>query len=246
MTQIALVTGAGQGLGYAIAECLLSAGYQVVISDRSLEVAQAAARALDSGCERTLAVQLDVGIKADFEMALDTVLGHWGALHVLVNNAAVTKTTPVMQISPEEFDAVVGLNLRSVFVGCQVIGEYMANAGYGRIINMASLAGQNGGTATGAHYAASKGAIVTLTKIFAKELAASGVTVNAIAPGPIESPAVRAAVPPERLEKLIDGIPVKRLGDAGFLGKLVVQLAGEDAYFTTGATWDVNGGLFMR
>jgi 3-oxoacyl-[acyl-carrier protein] reductase len=246
MTQIALVTGAGQGLGYAIAECLLSAGYQVVISDRSLEVAQAAARALDSGCERTLAVQLDVGIKADFEMALDTVLGHWGALHVLVNNAAVTKTTPVMQISPEEFDAVVGLNLRSVFVGCQVIGEYMANAGYGRIINMASLAGQNGGTATGAHYAASKGAIVTLTKIFAKELAASGVTVNAIAPGPIESPAVRAAVPPERLEKLIEGIPVKRLGDAGFLGKLVVQLAGEDAYFTTGATWDVNGGLFMR
>jgi 3-oxoacyl-[acyl-carrier protein] reductase len=246
MTQIALVTGAGQGLGYAIAECLLSAGYRVVISDRSLEVAQAAARALDSGCERTLAVQLDVGLKADFETALDTVLGHWGALHVLVNNAAVTKTTPVMQISPQEFDAVVGLNLRSVFVGCQVMGEYMANAGYGRIINMASLAGQNGGTATGAHYAASKGAIVTLTKIFAKELAASGVTVNAIAPGPIESPAVRAAVPPERLEKLIEGIPVKRLGDAGFLGKLVVQLAGEDAYFTTGATWDVNGGLFMR
>ncbi|EPJ84666.1 short-chain dehydrogenase/reductase SDR [Pseudomonas sp. CFII64] len=246
MTHIALVTGAGQGLGYAIAECLLSAGYRVVISDRSLEAAQAAAQALDGGCKRTLAVQLDVGIKADFEMALDTVLGHWGALHVLVNNAAVTKTTPVMQISPEEFDAVVGLNLRSVFVGCQVIGAYMAAAGYGRIINMASLAGQNGGTATGAHYAASKGAIVTLTKIFAKELAASGVTVNAIAPGPIESPAVRAAVPPERLEKLIEGIPVKRLGDAGFLGKLVVQLAGEDAYFTTGATWDVNGGLFMR
>ena len=233
-------------MGYAIAECLLSAGYRVVISDRSLEAAQAAAQALDSGSERTLAVKLDVGIKADFETALDTVLGHWGALHVLVNNAAVTKTTPVMQISPEEFDAVVGLNLRSVFVGCQVIGEYMANAGYGRIINMASLAGQNGGTATGAHYAASKGAIVTLTKIFAKELAASGVTVNAIAPGPIESPAVRAAVPPQRLEKLIEGIPVKRLGDAGFLGKLVVQLAGEDAYFTTGATWDVNGGLFMR
>jgi 3-oxoacyl-[acyl-carrier protein] reductase len=246
MTHIALVTGAGQGLGYAIAECLLSAGYRVVISDRSLEAAQVAARALDKDSQSTLAVQLDVGIKADFETALDVILGHWGELHVLVNNAAVTKTTPVMQISPEEFDAVVGLNLRSVFVGCQVIGAHMASAGYGRIINMASLAGQNGGTATGAHYAASKGAIVTLTKIFAKELAASGVTVNAVAPGPIESPAVRAAVPPERLEKLIEGIPVKRLGNADFLGKLVVQLAGEDAYFTTGATWDVNGGLFMR
>ncbi|MCP6379446.1 SDR family NAD(P)-dependent oxidoreductase, partial [Klebsiella pneumoniae] len=91
-----------------------------------------------------------------------------------------------------EFDQVMSLNTRSIFIGCQVFGAHMAAAGYGRIINMASLAGQNGGTATGAHYAASKGAIVTLTKIFAKELAASGVTVNAIAPGPIESPAVRA------------------------------------------------------
>jgi 3-oxoacyl-[acyl-carrier protein] reductase len=127
-----------------------------------------------------------------------------------------------------------------------VFGSYLAARGYGRIINMASLAGQNGGTATGAHYAASKGAIITLTKIFAKELAASGVTVNAIAPGPIESPAVRAAVPPERLEKLIEAIPVKQLGNAAFIGKLIVQLASEDAYFTTGATWDVNGGIFMR
>jgi 3-oxoacyl-[acyl-carrier protein] reductase len=193
-----------------------------------------------------LAVQLDVGLKADFERALGQVLEHFGALHVLVNNAAVTKTTPLLQISPEEFDAVVGLNLRSVFIGCQVIGAHMAAANYGRIVNMASLAGQNGGTATGAHYAASKGAIVTLTKIFAKEFAAQGVTVNAIAPGPIESPAVRAAVPADRLETLIGNIPVKRLGDAGFLGDLVVQLARPEAYFTTGATWDVNGGLFMR
>ena len=245
MSQIALVTGAAQGLGYTIAGQLLQAGYRVVISDRSLEAAQVAAAQLDAG-GNTLAVKLDVGSKADFESTLAEVLEHWGALHVVVNNAAVTKTTPVMQISPEEFDAVVGLNLRSVFIGCQVLGAHMASAGYGRIINMASLAGQNGGTATGAHYAASKGAIVTLTKIFAKEFAAQGVTVNAIAPGPIESPAVRAAVPAERLEGLIGNIPVKRLGDAAFLGDLIVQLARPEAYFTTGATWDVNGGLFMR
>lgn len=246
MSQIALVTGAAQGLGYSIAGRLLAAGFRVVVSDRSLDAAKAAAQALDASGERVLAVQLDVGLKADFERALGQVLERFGALHVLVNNAAVTKTTPVMEISPEEFDAVVGLNLRSVFVGCQVIGAHMAAAGYGRIVNMASLAGQNGGTATGAHYAASKGAIVTLTKIFAKEFAAQGVTVNAIAPGPIESPAVRAAVPADRLETLIGNIPVKRLGDADFLGDLIVQLARPEAYFTTGATWDVNGGLFMR
>lgn len=246
MNHIALVTGAGQGLGYTLCARLLQAGYKVVVTDRSLEAATMAAAQLDSTGENTVAIKLDVGIKTDFKAALAQVLEQWGALHVLVNNAAVTMTTPVMQISPEEFDAVVSLNLRSVFVGCQVVGAHMAGAGYGRIINMASLAGQNGGTATGAHYAASKGGIVTLTKIFAKEFAAQGVTVNAIAPGPIESPAVRAAVPAERMESLIGNIPVKRLGDAGFLGDLIVQLARPEAYFTTGATWDVNGGLFMR
>lgn len=246
MTQVALVTGAAQGLGKSIAEQLLNAGYRVVISDRSLESAQATAAELDATGERVLALKLDVSSKADFENALAAVVAHWGELQVVVNNAAMTMTTPVMQISPEEFDRVVSVNQRGTFVGCQVFGSYLAARGYGRIINMASLAGQNGGTATGAHYAASKGAIITLTKIFAKELAASGVTVNAIAPGPIESPAVRAAVPPERLEKLIEAIPVKQLGNAAFIGKLIVQLASEDAYFTTGATWDVNGGIFMR
>lgn len=246
MTQVALVTGAAQGLGKSIAEQLLAAGYRVVISDRSLESAQATATELDASGERVLALKLDVSSKADFEQALAAVIAHWGVLHVAVNNAAVTMTTPVMQISPEEFDHVVSVNLRGTFVGCQLFGSYLAAQGYGRIINMASLAGQNGGTATGAHYAASKGAIITLTKIFAKELAASGVTVNAVAPGPIESPAVRAAVPPERLEKLIEAIPVRQLGNAAFLGKLIVQLASADACFTTGATWDVNGGIFMR
>lgn len=246
MSQIALVTGAAQGLGLAIASRLFAAGYAVVITDLSLERAQAAADRLDPGGERSLALKLDVASKADFEAALAASLDRFGALHVVVNNAAMTMTTPVMQISPEEFDRVLSLNTRSVFVGCQVFGAHMAAAGYGRIVNMASLAGQNGGTATGAHYAASKGAIVTLTKIFAKELAAGGVTVNAIAPGPIESPAVRAAVPAERMEGLLANIPVKRLGDADFLGDLVVQLARPEAYFTTGATWDVNGGLFMR
>ncbi len=246
MSHIALVTGAGQGLGHHFCAGLLRAGYSVAITDLNLEAAQACAYQLDPGGERTLALQLDAGSKADFEAGLDQVLARFGALHVVVNNAAVTKITPLMQISPEEFDAVVGLNLRSVFLGCQVLGAYMAENGYGRIINMASLAGQNGGTATGAHYAASKGGIVTLTKIFAKEFAARGVTVNAIAPGPIESAAVRAAIPAERLPGLLANIPVQRLGDADFLGDLIVQLARPEAYFTTGATWDVNGGLFMR
>ncbi|CRM72502.1 SDR family NAD(P)-dependent oxidoreductase [Pseudomonas sp. 25 R 14] len=246
MTHIALVTGAAQGLGYAIAAQLYAAGYAVVLSDLSLEAANASARRLDLSGERVLALRLDVGCKADFEQALAATLERFGALHVLVNNAAMTLATPLMQISPEEFERVTNINQRGTFVGCQVLGAYLADQGYGRIINMASLAGQNGGTATGGHYAASKGAIITLTKIFAKELAARGVTVNAIAPGPIDSPAVHAVVAPERMEQLLEAIPVKRLGSADYIGRLVVQLAEQDAYFVTGATWDVNGGLFMR
>ena len=116
----------------------------------------------------------------------------------------------------------------------------------GRIINMASLAGQNGGTATGGHYAASKGAILTTTKIFARELAGQGVTVNAISPGPHDLPIVHQTVPAEKLDQVIAGIPVRRLGDPAFIAKTVSLLADEDAAFVTGACWDINGGLYVR
>ena len=246
MSQVALVTGAAQGLGNIIARRLHGAGYKLVLTDRTEDMARAAAAQLDASGDTVLPLALDVMQKAAFEAALAAVRERWGGLHVAVNNAAITPTTPVMQITPEEFDTVLAINLRGTFLGCQVFGAAMGAAGYGRLINVASLAGQNGGTASGAHYAASKGAILTLTKIFARELAASGVTVNAIAPGPMELPSVRAAVPPERLEKLIEMIPVKRLGNPEFVASLVVQLASAEADFATGAAWDVNGGIFMR
>eukprot|EP01155_Anaeramoeba_flamelloides_P021607 Anaeramoba_flamelloidesa590104_14.p2 GENE.a590104_14~~a590104_14.p2 ORF type:complete len:252 (-),score=53.31 a590104_14:236-991(-) len=245
-SQVALVTGAAQGLGNHIARRLHDAGYKVVLSDINAEAAQQAANALDASGENAMAVALNVALKGDFEAALTQVLERWGALHVLVNNAAVTRATPVMEISAEEFNDIVSINLGGTFVGCQVMGRYMADQGYGRIINMSSLAGQNGGTSTGAHYAASKGGILTLTKVFAKELAGQGVTVNAIAPGPIDSPMVKALVPEDRLPGLLSAIPVGQLGDADFIGDMVVQLARPEAAFATGTTWDINGGLFMR
>ena len=246
MNQVALVTGAAQGLGNIIARRLHAAGYKLVLTDLTEEMARTAAAELDASGDTVLPLSLDVMQKPAFEAALAAVRERWGGLHVAVNNAAITPTTPVMQITPEEFDKVLAINLRGTFLGCQVFGAAMGEAGYGRLINVASLAGQNGGTASGAHYAASKGGILTLTKIFARELAASGVTVNAIAPGPMELPSVRAAVPPERLEKLIEMIPVKRLGNPAFVAGLVVQLASPEADFATGAAWDVNGGIFMR
>ncbi len=245
--QVALVTGAAQGLGKAIAKSLFNAGFAVVITDANQSGAQETALEIDASQERVMALKLDVLLKSDFSAALEAAVARFGKVDALVNNAAMTPTTPVMEITPEEFDKVVSVNMRGTFFGCQVLGQYFADNGYGRIVNLASLAGQNGGTASGAHYASSKGAILTMTKIFARQLAESGVTVNSVAPGPIDLPSVRALVPPERLEQIINEmIPVKALGNAEFVADMVTKLASPEASFVTGAAWDVNGGIFMR
>ncbi|MGL4726100.1 MAG: SDR family NAD(P)-dependent oxidoreductase [Scandinavium sp.] len=244
MTQTVLVTGAAAGLGNVIAAHLLAQGFQVVLTDIDAARAQQAAKVLDS--DNVLALGLDIRQPNDFARALETTVERFGSLEVLVNNAALTLATPVMDINVEEFDKVISTNLRGTFVGCQTMGRYFASRGYGRIINLASLAGQNGGTTSGAHYAASKGGILTLTKIFARELSKSGVTVNAIAPGPMDSPMVHALVPEEKMAGLLQMIPVGKLGEAEFVARTVALLASEQASFVTGATWDINGGLFMR
>lgn len=242
----ACVTGAAQGLGNAIARAFHAAGYRVAIADIDEEGAVALASELDGTAATAMPFALDVRSQGGFEHVRDAMLARWGSAQVLVNNAVVTEAKPVLDITPEEFDGVMAVNVRGTFIGCQVFGRHFKQAGYGRIVNIASLAGQNGGTATGAHYAASKGAIVTLTKVFARDLAPFGVSVNAVAPGPLDLPSVRRLVPADKLEQLVAGIPAKQLGDPALIADIVLRLAAPDAGYITGATWDANGGLFMR
>ncbi len=247
MSKVALVTGAAQGLGSVISQSLIDAGYSVVVTDINIEEASKAVKQLDPSGEKAIAIKLDVMNKQDFINGLDSTLKHFGRCDVLVNNAAMTPTTAVMDITPEEFSQVLDINLRGNFLGCQVFGQHFANEGFGRIINLSSLAGQMGGTASGAHYASSKAGIVTLTKIFARQFASDGVTVNAIAPGPVDVPSVREKVPAEKLEHIINNmIPVKAMSNPGFIGSMVVMLASAEANTVTGATWDINGGIYMR
>ncbi|QCP54072.1 SDR family oxidoreductase [Trinickia violacea] len=244
--RIVLITGAARGLGAVIARKFHQAGYLVGLADIAFDEVQGGARELDASGGTACAIRLDVTSKADFAAALDTLVQRWGCVDVLVNNAGASKVVPVMEITAEQFDQVIDVNLRSVLFGCQVFGQYFAERGEGRIVNVASLAGQNGGSATGAHYAAAKGGAITLTKVFARDLAARGVTVNAISPGPLDLPIVHESVPADKLKTVIAGIPVGRLGSAQYVADVAVLLASPDAYFANGACWDVNGGLYMR
>lgn len=245
--KVALVTGAAQGLGLEICRSLLNADYKVVVSDVTFSGAEQAAKSLDSSGENALAVQLNVIEKQDFVDALAFTVKQFGQCDLLVNNAAMTPTTPVMDISPEEFSQVLDINLRGTFLGCQVFGQFFADQASGRIVNLASLAGQMGGVASGAHYGSSKAGITTLTKIFARQFAGLGVTVNAIAPGPVDVQSVRDKIPADKLANIIDNmIPVKAMSNPEFIGSMVVMLASEQAETVTGATWDINGGIYMR
>ncbi|SOE96772.1 3-oxoacyl-[acyl-carrier protein] reductase [Burkholderia sp. D7] len=244
--RVVLVTGAARGLGAAIAARFHADGYRVAIGDIATDAAQAIAHDLSADGSSACALELDVTLKAAFEEARDALTERWGRIDALVNNAGASKVVPVMDISVEQFDQVINVNLRSVLFGCQVFGAYFASVGAGRIVNVASLAGQNGGSATGAHYAAAKGGVLTLTKVFARDLAAAGVTVNAISPGPMDLPIVHESVSADKLAAVIGNIPVGKLGSADYVADIAVLLAAENAYFANGACWDVNGGLFMR
>ncbi|WMS44634.1 SDR family NAD(P)-dependent oxidoreductase [Acuticoccus sp. MNP-M23] len=243
--QTALVTGAAQGLGLAIARSLLEAGASVMLCDVA-EAVIATAQELDDGQGRAIGQQFDVRDEPAWDAALDRMEATFGKpVDILVNNAARTIATSVWDMDIAEWDEVMGVNLTGYFIGCRAAGRRMRARKSGRIINLSSLAGQRGGLVGGAHYSASKGGILALTKCFALELAADGVSVNAIAPAAIEGPMSRS-LPQDKVQALAGQIPVKRLGSDAEVGAAAVYLASPAAAFVTGATLDINGGLLMR
>jgi 3-oxoacyl-[acyl-carrier protein] reductase len=239
--QVAVVTGAGRGIGAAIARRLAECGAEVVVADIDLEAAESIAAEND----QLTADAVDV---SDWDAVHRLVADTWereGRLDVFVNNAALTIARDFWDLEPGEWDRVQAVNLRGTLAGIRAAGERMRAQGSGRIVNLASLAGQQGSVANGAHYSASKAGVIVLTKIAAAELAPDGVTVNALAPAAIEGP-LSDALPPERCAQIAASIPVGRLGSADEVAATVAFLASKDAAYITGATIDVNGGLFMR
>lgn len=239
-----LVTGAGRGVGEAIARLFHRSGASVLASDVDGEAAERVAHSLDSSGATAQALALDVRQREDFERALGHMTASWGRADIVVNNAGHAKRTPVNEISTAEFDDIVAINMRSVFLSCQVFGEHMRAKGHGRIVNVTSLAGQNGGTVASAHYAAAKAGANMLTKYFAQHLAGSGVTVNAVCPGPLDSAKIRLSE--AQIANISSRVPVGRFGTMDEIAASVAFLASDQGGYYLGATFDLNGGLLMR
>jgi 3-oxoacyl-[acyl-carrier protein] reductase len=187
---------------------------------------------------------LDVRRKQAFEEARDQISAAWERVDIVINNAGYAKRTPVQEITTEEFDDIVAINMRSVFLSCQVFSEHMRAHGHGRIVNVTSLAGQNGGTVASAHYAAAKAGATMLSKYFAQQLAGTGVTVNAISPGPLST--AKGRLSEEQIARIESLVPIGRFGEASEIAAAAALLASDQGGFFVGATLDMNGGLFVR
>ena len=236
----AIVTGAGKGIGYAIAKRLLEDGAAgVAIFEYNAESGRKAAEELASIGGQVIAVPCDVSDRASVEAGVKTVLETFGRIDILVNNAGITRDHIFHKLSYEEWDAVLSTNLGGVFNTCHAVVPHMRENGYGRIVNISSTSAY--GNPGQSNYAASKAGILGFTSTLAKEVARKGIVANVVTPGFIHTD-MYMAVPPDIIERSIRSIPMQRLGEPEEVAAVVSFLCGPDVSFMTGQVISVSGG----
>lgn len=241
--KIAIVTGASRGIGSAIAHNLSKAGAKVVLISRSIDALKSVESEIKSNGGQAISIAADVSNLQSFTDAVSQVVETWGTVDILVNNAGITRDNIIVRLKEEDWDAVIDINLKGCFNGIKSVTRPMMKARCGRIINITSVIGLMGNSGQ-SNYAASKAGILGLTKSIAKELGSRNITVNAIAPGYIQTK-MTDNLDETSKDKLIKSIPLQRLGQPQEIADLVCFLASDKATYITGQTLNVDGGMVM-
>jgi 3-oxoacyl-[acyl-carrier protein] reductase len=241
--KVAFITGGAQGIGRAVAQAFVQEGAVVVISDINLEAAQQTAAALQALGGRVKAVKQNVADYVETEKVIGEVAKEFGRIDILINNAGITKDALLLRMKPEEWNAVLSVNLTGVFNCTKAVVPIMMKARQGKIVNIASIVGLMG-NAGQANYAATKAGVIGFTKTVAREVASRGVLVNAIAPGFIDTEMTKK-IPVEIQDKMKEQIPLKKLGLPEDVARAAVFLSSSDADYITGQVLSVNGGMYM-
>lgn len=241
--RVALVTGASQGIGRACCLVLAEAGADVALGARNLEKLDAIAKEVESLGHKALPVALDVSSADSVKDAVGKVQETWGKIDILVNNAGITRDNLVLRMKPDDWEAVIRTNLEGAYHCVRLVLPGMVRRRAGRIINIASVVGQTG-NAGQANYVASKAGLIGLTKAVAAEVASRSITVNAVAPGFIDT-AMTQALPEDVRKKILELVPLRRMGTDREIALAVRFLASDDAAYITGHVLNVNGGMYM-
>jgi 3-oxoacyl-[acyl-carrier protein] reductase len=243
--KVAVITGAGQGIGKRIAEKLAEKGASMVLCDQNADTVRrtGAAIAGETGA-KIIHRQTDVADQKQIKALIDSAMENFQRIDIFVNNAAICEVTPIEDITWEAWQRMLNVNLAGMFFCCQAVMPIMKKQRSGRILNMASIAGKMGGVAAGIHYSASKAGVICVTKVLAKALGSYGVTVNAIAPGPVDTTMIDDFS--EEARKItIDQSPVGRVGTTDDIAAGALYLLSDEARHVTGETLNINGGLLM-
>lgn len=244
LEKVAIVTGGGNGIGRSCCIKLAESGIRVIVADIDILAAKQTINIVESRGGKGRAFHVNLAEVSEIRDMVAFAIHEFGGIHILVNNAGLLHTTNIEDITEIEWDKICNVNLRAVFFACQSVVPYFKKNMYGKIVNISSLAGRNGGVANGVAYSATKAGVIGLSRSLATRLAKFNINVNTVCPGTTNTNIIHE-ISAEKLSELISRIPLGRLGEVDDTANIVRFLCSDEASFITGATIDVNGGMFI-